>query len=68
MPAEFIYGGVDHLLQLSQRLSHHMDVGNLQEIQLRVGIETFTLIAPIFSLERKSKERRECDARINATL
>lgn len=28
-----------------------MDVGDLQEVQLHVGVETFTLIAAIFSLQ-----------------
>lgn len=56
VPVKFVYGRVDHLLQLAQRLSHHMDVGNLQEIQLCVGIKTFTLIATVFSLERKRQD------------
>lgn len=55
VPVKFVYGGVDHLLQLAQRLPHHMDVGNLQEYQLCIGIETLALIATIFSLEQENK-------------
>lgn len=55
VPVKFVYGGVDHLLQLAQRLPHHMDVGNLQEYQLCIGIETFALVATIFSLEKENK-------------
>lgn len=31
VPVRFINGGVDHILQLAQRLPHHMDVRNFQE-------------------------------------
>lgn len=50
MPALVIDGGVNHLFQLTQGLSHNVNVRDLQEIQLYVGIEILILITSIFSL------------------
>lgn len=50
MPALFIDCGVNHLFQLTQRLSYNVNVRDLQEIQLHVGIEVLILITSIFSL------------------
>lgn len=50
MPVGFINGGIKHVLQLPLRVPDHMDVGDLQEDQLSVGIETFTFKPSVFSL------------------
>lgn len=50
VPVGFIYGGINHILHLPQRLPHHMDVRNFQEVKLHVGVETFTLIPSILGL------------------
>ena len=50
-PVCLVDGWVHHFLQLPQRLAHHVDVGDLQEVQLHVGVETLTLIATIFGLQ-----------------
>lgn len=51
VPVGFIYGRINHVLHLPQRLPHHMDVGDFQEVQLHVGIETLTFIPSILRLD-----------------
>lgn len=51
VPVGLVNGGIQHVLHLPQRLSYHMDVGDLQEVHLHVGVETLTFKAPVFSLE-----------------
>lgn len=58
MPALFIDGGVNHLFQLTQRLSYNVNVRDLQEIQLYVGIEILILITSIFGLWSGTEENK----------
>ena len=49
-PACLINGRVRNLLQFSQRLSHDVNVVNLQEHEFSVWVGTFTFIAPTLCL------------------
>lgn len=49
----FIYCGVNDLLHLSQRLPHDVDVGDIQEVQLHVGVEGFTFVPSILCLHEE---------------
>lgn len=42
--------GIDHVLQLAQRLPHHVDVVDVQEKQLSVLIRILTLVSATFHL------------------
>ena len=46
----FIYGGVNHVLHLPQGLPHHVDVGDLQEVQLDVRVEALTFKPSVLCL------------------
>lgn len=50
VPVGFIYGGINHVLHLPQRLPHHMDVGDFQEVQLHVWVETLIFIPSVLCL------------------
>lgn len=52
VPGGLVDGGVDHLLEFPQGLPHHMDVRDLQEAQLHVGVKALALISAIFGLVR----------------
>lgn len=57
VPRGLVDGGVDHLLEFPQRVPHHMDVGDLQEAQLHVGVEALALVSAIFGLRRNMAVR-----------
>lgn len=46
--------GVDHILQLAERLSHHMDIVNIHEDQLSILICIFTFIPSSFHLKENT--------------
>lgn len=48
--------GVDHVLQLAERLSHHVDVVNIQEHQLSVLIGILAFITTPFHLKKKQNK------------
>lgn len=50
VPVGFIYGGINHILHLPQRLPHHMNVGDFQEVQFHIWVETLTFIPSILCL------------------
>lgn len=47
--------GVDHVLQLAEGLSHHVDVVNIQEHQLSVLIRILTFITTPFHLKENKQ-------------
>lgn len=51
VPVRFIYGGVNHIFHLPQRLPHYVDVGDFKEIHLYIWVETLTFKPPIFCLQ-----------------
>lgn len=51
-PAGILNVGVDHVLQLAERLSHHVDVVNVQENQLSILIGVFTFVTTPFHLRK----------------
>lgn len=56
--------GVDHILQLAQRLPHHVDVVNVQEHQLSVLIRVFAFVtAPLHLNSLKIRGRKRLEAR-----
>ena len=48
--------GVDHILQLAEWLSHHMDVVNIQEHQLSILIGILTFITTTLHLKKKKQK------------
>lgn len=52
VPVGFIYGGINHILHLPQRLPHHVDVGDFQEVQLHIGIEALTFKPSVLPLDQ----------------
>lgn len=56
-PVGVLNVGVDHVLQLAERLSHHVDVVNVQENQLSILIGVFTFVTTPFHLEEKSDHK-----------
>lgn len=56
-PVGVLNVGVDHVLQLAERLSHHVDVVNVQEHQLSVLIGVFTFVTTPFHLRKTATTR-----------
>lgn len=55
--------GVHHILQLAQRLPHHVDVVNVQEHQLSILICVFTFVtAPLHLSSLKIRGRKRLEA------
>lgn len=55
--------GVHHILQLAQRLPHHVDVVNVQEHQLSILICVFAFVAAPLHLNRlKVRGRKTLEA------
>lgn len=59
VPARFIYGGVNYIFHLPQRLPHNVDVGDFQEVQLHVGVEGLTFVSSILCLHKERTEEGE---------
>lgn len=57
----FIYGGVNDVFHLPQRLPHDVDVGDIQEVQLHIGVEGLTFVPSVLCLHEKwtSEEEEE---------
>lgn len=49
----FIYGGVNNIFHLPQRLPHDVDVGDFQEVQLHVGVEGLAFKPSILCLHKE---------------
>lgn len=60
MPVSFIYGGVNNVFHLPQRLPHDVDVGDIQKVQLHIWVEGLTFVPSILGLyEEWSSEEEE---------
>lgn len=59
VPVSFIYGGVNNVFHLPQRLPHDVDVGDIQEVQLHIGVEGLTFVPSIFCLHEEWTSEEE---------
>lgn len=74
VPVSFVYGRINDILHLPERLPHHMNVWDFQEVQLYIGVETLAFIPSILSLHvmeaaearaEESKRKREISVLIS---